>query len=152
VNEGVRKDDGAAAPEPIDGERIMKTVIIVDPDYAINDIGGMISGQGFMALVMTEARTALNSLRNEMPVDLVITELLLPDMDGMEFLRAIKMKAPNLPVLIVTMEHSIESYLQAMSAGAFDYLHKPARFADLCQCARYAVNRPGPGPVFVRAA
>jgi DNA-binding NtrC family response regulator len=130
----------------------MKTVIIVDPDFAISDIGNIISRHGFMAIVMPEAQTALNSVRNGLPVDLVITELLLPDMEGMEFLYAVKKSAPEIPVLVVSSEHSIESYLRAMSGGAFDYLHKPARDADLCRCARHAVNLPVSGPLSSRAA
>lgn len=118
----------------------MKTVIIVDPDYAASDIKNVMSRQGFLVLVMPEALTALDSIRMGMRADLVITELLLPDMDGLEFLAALKRQAPELPVVVVTKECSIESYLQALCAGAFDYLHKPARDADLCRSAGHAAN------------
>lgn len=134
------------------GEEIMKTVIIVDPDYAVNDIGNVISRHGFIALVMPEAQTALDSVKNGMAVDLVITELLLPDMDGMEFLQAIKQQAPKLPVLVATAGYSIENYLQAMCAGVFDYLPKPVRDADLGRCAHHAVNFTGCGPISCQAA
>jgi len=123
----------------------MKTVLIVDPGYAISGIGSMISTQGFLALVIPEARTALSTVRNGIPVDLIITELLLPDMEGMEFLQAIRKSAPELPVVVVTSDRSIESYLRAMSLSIFDYLHKPVRSAELYRSAQYATNPAGPG-------
>lgn len=118
----------------------MKTVLIVDPDHAINGIGSMVSTQGFLSLVMSDADTALGIMRSDLPVDLIITEVLLPDMEGMEFLRMIRTAAPRIPVLVLTREQSIECYLRAMSEGIVDYLYKPARIAELKRCAFHALT------------
>ena len=57
--------------------------------------------------------------------DCVVTDLRMPDIDGMEGLRRFKQKVPDLPVVIVTAFASVETAVEAMKAGAFDYLKKP---------------------------
>ncbi len=65
------------------------------------------------------------------PVDMVFLDLFLPDGNGIELLYSIKKRAPDLPVVIITGHGTIERAVEAMKAGAFDFLRKPLEHVDL---------------------
>src|SRR5260370_41222453 len=71
-----------------------------------------------------DAETALKALRKE-KIDLVLTDLKLPGMDGLEFLHAVKRADANVPVIVMTAFGTVETAVEAMKAGASDYLLKP---------------------------
>jgi len=72
--------------------------------------------------------------------DCVITDLRMPEIDGMEGLKRFKQKVPELPVVIVTAFASVETAVEAMKAGAFDYLKKPFEPEELELLAARAVE------------
>jgi DNA-binding NtrC family response regulator len=116
-------------------EHIMKTILVVDPDSA--GVGELLNRSGFSSMVSTDAGSALAKVRSGMPLDLVITELRLPDMDGIDFLNIMRIARPGLPVLVLTASGSLESYLLALQLGVIDYVNKPIRDGEL----HHIVNR-----------
>jgi len=79
---------------------------------------------GFTTLSAGEAEVGLKLL-HENPVDLVVTDLKLPGMNGLEFLHAIKRQNAALPVVVMTAFGTVETAVEAMKAGASDYVLKP---------------------------
>ena len=79
---------------------------------------------GFTTLSAADAETGLNLLQNG-SVDLVITDLKLPGMNGLEFLQTIKRSNSALPVVVMTAFGTVETAVNAMKAGASDYVLKP---------------------------
>src|SRR5919109_926784 len=79
---------------------------------------------GFTTLSAADAETGLNLLQNG-SVDLVITDLKLPGMNGLEFLQTIKRSNAALPVVVMTAFGTVETAVNAMKAGASDYVLKP---------------------------
>ena len=79
---------------------------------------------GHEVLSASSARDAL-SLLEKQKVDLVISDLIMPEMDGIQLMKAAKDRHPTLPFIIFTAEGSIESAVSAIRQGAFDYLEKP---------------------------
>ena len=63
--------------------------------------------------------------------DLVITDIKMPGMDGLEVLQRIKQKQPQIPVIMITAYGGVESYLEAMNLGAFEYINKPVKIDEL---------------------
>lgn len=122
----------------------MKTVLIIDPDFAGNSLAGTLDRQGLKSFVVSEAKTALTIVRSGMPVDLVIMELMLPDMDGLDLLSTLRRDRPDLPVLVVTSRGSIESYLQAVNLGVIEYLNKPVLSQELSCIVRCALDKGRP--------
>lgn len=122
----------------------MKTILIIDPEFAGNSLAGTLSRHGLKSFVVSEAGTALTILRSGMPVDLVIMELLLPDMDGLDLLATLRRERRDLPVLVVTSRGSIESYLQAVNLGVIEYLNKPVVSQELSCIVRSALDKQGP--------
>lgn len=82
----------------------------------------------------------------ESDYDLLVLDLNLPKLDGIEVLRAVRAKKPNLPVLVLTARSRIEDRVQALDSGADDCLNKPFSFTELSARVR-ALLRRGPRTV-----
>jgi DNA-binding NtrC family response regulator len=130
----------------------MKTILIVDSECASDNIAEILCRRGFNAVVVPEAQRALNAIRSGAAVDMVIMELHLPDMEGLDLLSALKRDWPGLPVLIVTASGSIESYLHAVNLGVVEYLNKPVLSRELSHIVQNVLTRPGHPGMSVDAA
>jgi two-component system, NtrC family, response regulator AtoC len=86
--------------------------------------------EGFHARTAGDAETGLQLLGKE-PFDVVVTDFKLPGMSGLEFLHAVKRVNAELPVVIMTAYGTVESAVDAMKAGASDYVLKPFSLAEL---------------------
>src|SRR5580692_7295221 len=107
--------------------------LIVDDEQSIRRLC-MTVGQG-LNFVCTEAETAeaaLASIEHE-PPDIVVTDLKLPSLSGVELLRKIKELLPRTEVAIMTGHGSVETAVDAMRQGAYDYIEKPFRVERLRQ-------------------
>jgi DNA-binding NtrC family response regulator len=78
----------------------------------------------------TGGKEALNTLK-ETPVDVVVLDVKMPDMDGIETLREIKQLRPSVEVIMLTGHANVEVAIQGMELGAFDYLMKPMDIDEL---------------------
>jgi len=126
----------------------MKNILIIDPLHGETHLE-LLRRFGFAGVRLTEARSALEHIRRGRPVDLVITELELKDMDGIEFVADLRRSLPDLPVIVVTEQGSIESYLKAASLGVVEYLNKPVMKNELRRIVNLALDD---NPTLPRAA
>lgn len=101
------------------------SVLIVDDDQAVSAVlGAQIAQAGYAVVRAASARGAIEVLNGQL-VDLVISDLRMPEMDGFGLLRAIKQGWPDLPLLMLTAHGNVPLAVQAMRAGASDFLLKP---------------------------
>lgn len=101
------------------------TILAVDDDtLSLDMLAGLLRQTGYQVLLATDAIQALAVL-DEHPVDLVISDLVMPGMDGLALLGQVLAKHPTMPFIVVTAYGSIESAVTAIQAGARDYLEKP---------------------------
>lgn len=110
-----------------------KRILVVDDEVgALTLIGIMLERGGFDVLKARDAYTALDLLKNETP-DLMILDVMMPGMDGIELCRQIRATPANkkTPVLILSARGDPESVREGMEAGANDYLSKPILHHDL---------------------
>jgi len=89
-----------------------------------------LADEGFLARTAPDAETGLQIL-NKNPFDLVVTDFKLPGMSGLDFLHAVKRIDAELPVVMMTAYGTVESAVDAMKAGASDYVLKPFSLAEL---------------------
>ncbi|HXE30261.1 MAG TPA: sigma-54 dependent transcriptional regulator [Terriglobales bacterium] len=109
----------------------MRTILIVDDEPKLLRLLEMqLSQEGYATLTAANASEGLRRLR-EQPADLLLTDLRLPGMDGLEFLHAAKHLQAGLPVIVMTAHGSVETAVEAMKAGAADYLLKPFPLEEL---------------------
>jgi two-component system, OmpR family, response regulator len=85
-------------------------------------------------------KKALEIVENER-FDVVVLDILMPGMDGIETLKLLKKKKPFIEVIILTGHGSVESGLQGMQFGAFDYIMKPADLDELLEKVQQAYER-----------
>jgi DNA-binding NtrC family response regulator len=86
--------------------------------------------EGYTTHTAANAETGLNTLRQE-KIDLVVTDLKLPGMDGLEFLQAVKRTDARIPVIVMTAYGTVETAVEAMKAGASDYVLKPFSLEEM---------------------
>jgi len=103
----------------------MPTLLIVEDEPRMQRLLELnLADEGFTIHTAPSAEAALDRLRQE-KVDLVLTDLRLPGMSGLDFLQAVKRASASLPVVVMTAYGSVETAVDAMKAGASDYVLKP---------------------------
>jgi DNA-binding NtrC family response regulator len=107
--------------------------LIVDDEQSIRRLCMTVGqGLGFLCTEAETAEAALESLEST-PPDIVVTDLKLPSLSGADLLRKVKEQLPRTEVAIMTGHGSIESAVEAMRLGAYDYIEKPFRVEKLRQ-------------------
>ncbi len=103
----------------------METVLIVDDEKNYPPIlSAVLEEEGFEALTAYSGKEALETL-NHAAVDLVLTDMKMSAMDGIELLERIKKNNPELPVIMMTAHGTVEKAVEAMQKGAYNYILKP---------------------------
>jgi len=109
----------------------MPTILIVEDEAKMRRLLELNLGEdGFTTLSAGDAESGLKLLR-ENTVDLVVTDLKLPGMNGLEFLQTIKRQNAAMPVVVMTAFGSVETAVEAMKAGASDYVLKPFSLGEM---------------------
>jgi two-component system NtrC family response regulator len=103
----------------------METILIVDDEknYPLV-LSAVLHEEGFEPLTANSAEKALEILDNS-DIDLVLTDMKMPKMDGIMLLEKIKEKDPELPVIMMTAHGTVEKAVEAMQKGAYNYILKP---------------------------
>src|SRR5688500_244864 len=102
-----------------------KQVLVVDDEPNLRKIlAAQLSRDGYDVLVAEDGEQGLSLLR-ENHIDLVVTDLKMPKVDGMTLLREAVKENPDLPVVMITAHGTVDTAVEALKLGAFDYLTKP---------------------------
>ena len=106
-------------------------ILVVDDEEQMRDLlAKVLERKGYEVSVCGDGAEALALLERE-PADLVITDVRMPGLNGMEALRAIKELNPEIVVLIMTAFGSIDQAVQAVKEGAYDYINKPFKIDEI---------------------
>ena len=102
-----------------------KVILIVEDDFTVREsLRLLFKKKGYEILLAPNGKEALHLFRREV-VDLVITDVVMPKMDGIELLEAVKSLRPETEVIVISAQGTIEKAVQAMKLGAFDFIEKP---------------------------
>ena len=103
------------------------TVLAVDDDQAnLDSLERILAREGWRFLRAASGPSALELLRGE-PVDVVLTDLMMPGMSGQELLRGVRAIAPEVEIVLMTAYGTVEAAVAAMKDGAYDFLTKPLK-------------------------
>lgn len=106
----------------------MRRILVIDDDPAVTSVLKRgLSYEGFAVETASNGNAGLASLR-ERPVDLVILDIMMPDLDGLEVLRRIRAAEDTLPVLFLTAKDAPPDQVRGLESGADDYVTKPFTF------------------------
>ncbi len=121
----------------------MAKILVVDDDQGIREfLEIMLKGEGYRVTTASDAGKALNRCKKE-TFDLIITDLKMPKMDGIGFLREIKAISPETLVILITAYASGETAVNAMKEGAYDYIEKDFAIEDMKRIVRNALSAKG---------
>jgi DNA-binding response OmpR family regulator len=108
----------------------MKILLIEDDDLVADSLARALRGSGYVVDCVGNGTHAETAVKTE-PYDVVILDLGLPEMDGLEFLKRIRAKKIGVPVLILTARDSYEERIEGLDCGANDYVTKPFHLGEL---------------------
>ena len=129
--------DAPAEPPPPDA----LTVLVVDDEPSnLSSIEKIFQKDGMRVLTAPSARGALDILRTHR-VDVVLTDLMMPAVSGLELLRAIRQAAPDVEVVLMTAYGTVETAVTAMREGAYDFVEKPLKRMTIVKTVRKAAER-----------
>ena len=110
---------------------IQKRILVVDDDQSLRWVTqAQLQQSGYQVDAASNGAEALERIRDT-PPDLVITDLMMPGMSGVELLRNIRTEYPEVIVILVTAFGTVENAVEAMKAGAYDYITKPVNMEEL---------------------
>jgi DNA-binding NtrC family response regulator len=117
------------------------TVLVVDDEPAnVTSLEKIFQKEGMRVLTADGARTALELLRMHR-VDVVLTDLMMPGVSGLELLKAAKQIAPDVEVVMMTAHGTVETAVQAMRESAYDFVEKPLKRVSIVKSVRKAAER-----------
>jgi len=117
-----------------------KTVLLIDDDESLRRVVEYnLREDGYRVVTAADGRSGLLRFQ-ESSVDLVLTDVRMPEMDGVELLTRLKAMQPDLPVIVLTAHGTIDAAVEAMKVGAFDYLTKPFSRDQLKASVRKALE------------
>ena len=117
-----------------------KSVLIVDDERILREsMANLLEDEGYESIQAENGRVA-HELLLERPVDVVLSDVRMPEMDGMNLLGHIKQIAPQTPVIMMTAYGTVEDAVAAIRNGAWDYLLKPVQFDDLLLKIKRAIE------------
>ena len=115
-------------------------ILVVDDEEAIREVVSTLLGaQGYLCTVAQNGRVALDAFRKD-TFDLVLSDIVMPEMDGLKLLGELRREDPDVPVIMVTAMHDISIALEAIRSGAYDYILKPFEKDQLHMSVRRALD------------
>jgi len=112
------------------GNCIEQILIVDDEENARLGLSKLLAQEGYQVDSVADGFEALDLLEHK-AVNLVISDINMPRMNGLTFLRELQRKHPRTNVIMITAYGGVESYLEAMNLGAFEYIHKPVKLDEL---------------------
>ncbi len=116
-----------------------KVLVVDDEQNSREGLSKILTKEGYKVHIAEDGEKALQEAE-DYKFDLIITDLRMPDMDGIEVLKKVREKNKSIGVVIVTAYGEVNSYLTAMNLGAFEYLNKPIHLEELRRVIKKALE------------
>jgi two-component system, NtrC family, nitrogen regulation response regulator NtrX len=117
-----------------------KTILIVDDEVSIrNALGGALQDEGCRVRTAADGPSALQAIAEQSP-DIVLLDIWMPGLDGLEVLKNIKDRQPDLPVIMISGHGTVETAVRATKLGAFDFIEKPLSLDRVILAIRHALD------------
>jgi DNA-binding NtrC family response regulator len=107
-----------------------RILVVDDEENARIGLSMLLSKEGFIVDSVSNGFEALNYLRQQ-EVNLIVTDINMPGMNGIAFLKELNKSFPESNVIMITAYGGIESYIESMNLGAFEYINKPIKVEEL---------------------
>lgn len=120
----------------------MKILIVEDDPVSLKLMDSILTKKGYETITTTSGREAIDYLDREKPVDLVISDVMMPEIDGFQLLKYMNShkKIQKIPVMLCTARNDKSSVLKGLDLGARDYIAKPIKADLLIEKVERAIN------------
>ncbi len=119
-----------------------KSILLVDDEVHVRDgLSEILQEEGFYVETAGDGKGAL-SLSVNKKFDLMISDIKMPEMDGMQLLDEIQKVNPGIRVIMVTAFGDVETYLKSMQLGAHEYINKPVKIQELKRVIATIMEQP----------
>lgn len=128
-----------------DKKHLLGRVLVVDDDIAIRRVcARVLAFEGWDVTLAEDGRVALTEIEaSKVPFDCVLSDVNMPDVDGFELVRAVRMRDDDIPVLLMTGDPSLDGAVRAIDYGAVSYITKPFSQESLASSVARAARRHG---------
>jgi DNA-binding NtrC family response regulator len=110
--------------QPGEAGQTLSVLVVDDEELLAKSCKQILTSEGFDVVTESRGKVALEHIRRHQP-DIILTDLMLPDMDGMALLKEAKSIAPESLIIMITGFATVDSSVEAIQAGAYDYIPKP---------------------------
>jgi DNA-binding NtrC family response regulator len=107
-----------------------RILVVDDEENARIGLSRLLEREGYIVESVGNGYEALNYLRQQ-EVNLIITDINMPEMNGIVFLKELNKSYPHSNVIMITAYGGVESYIESMNQGAFEYINKPVKIEEL---------------------
>ena len=107
-----------------------RILVVDDEENARIGLSRLLAKEGFIVDSVSNGFEALNYLRQQ-DVNLIVTDINMPGMNGITFLKELNKSFPQSNVIMITAYGGVESYIESMNLGAFEYVNKPIKVEEL---------------------
>ncbi|MDA3862656.1 MAG: sigma-54 dependent transcriptional regulator [Deltaproteobacteria bacterium] len=122
--------------------KIFKKILIIEDEPGLLQLLKLLlSGEGYEPVCAKNGQEGLNIALNDKEIDLIITDVKLPGMDGIEILKAVKKECPQIVIIVMSAYGTIELAVEALKNGAFTFIAKPFRKDFILHNIRQAEER-----------
>ncbi|MDD2891112.1 MAG: sigma-54 dependent transcriptional regulator [bacterium] len=119
---------------------MLKNILVVDDELSMQKVlSAMLQKEGYKVITANNGKEALEHFKKDSP-NLVITDLKMPEMDGLTLLSEIMKVSPGVPVIMITAHGTVETAVSAMKQGAYDFIIKPFDINEIKQVVEKALN------------
>ena len=119
----------------------MNKILVIDDDIYIRELAvTLLRNEGYAICEASDGREALKKLGEE-KIDLCVLDIMMPNMDGFEFCKAVRKYYENLPILMLTAKNDVSQKVKGFDLGCDDYLTKPFEGAELIVRVRALLKR-----------
>jgi two-component system response regulator HydG len=129
-----------ASPAPAPAEPPARLLVVDDEPPHRDSLRRIFERAGYDVLVAEDGAAALALLR-EQPVQLILTDLVMPRMDGLELLEAARTVQPEAELVVMTAYGTVENAVDAMRRGAYDFIAKPIRRGEVLACVERVLEK-----------
>ncbi len=119
----------------------VRTILLVDDHKPFRDsLAKILEGEGLRVMPANDGEEALDILRRDF-IHLILTDLKMPKMDGVELLKVAKTMRPDIEVILITGYGTVDTAVTSMKDGAFDYIQKPFKPREILKLVRKALEK-----------
>ena len=119
---------------------VRDTILVCDDDYGVREAYKLILSEQYQLKLVTNGREAIRALKRQ-PAKVMILDLKMPELDGLEVLRRVRQTSPATRVIISTGYRSVETAQEAARLGCEDYIIKPFGPQDVLRAVANALGR-----------